>query len=256
MLFIYDDQAKLGKREEQRRTRADDDARPAGGDGAPGVAAFALPDLRMPLRRQDTKAVAKPLQPLRAKRYLREQHQYLPSGCERRRDRREIGFGLARAGDAVEQGHAKPAGFDTADKPLRCDRLVGGQPRTGRMPIGRRRFGPLGRDQAVLDQPNLHQVADDAGAAAGEARGFDQRQRQPVAQGFEHPAACRGQRRFRRVSGECCMPSGRDRATPSRPRRLQRLGNAHRHAQHRARRGHCIGGDALDESAECRFQRW
>ena len=127
MLLIDDDQAELGKRQKQRRARADHDACPAGGDRAPGVAApLALADLGMPLRRGGAEAVAKPLQPLRAERDFRQQHQHLPAGGEGCRDRGEIGLGLARAGDAVEQGDAETAGLDRGDKPAGRKRLVGG----------------------------------------------------------------------------------------------------------------------------------
>ena len=126
VLLIDDDQAKLGKRQKQRRARADNDARPAVGDRAPGAAPLALADLGMPLRRGGAEAVAKPLQPLRAERDFRQQHQHLPAGGEGCRDRGEIGLGLARAGDAVEQGDAETAGFDSGDKPASRKRLVGG----------------------------------------------------------------------------------------------------------------------------------
>ena len=47
------------------------------------------------------------LEPLRAERDLRQQHQHLAAAAQRRGDRLEIDLGLARAGDAVEHGDAR-----------------------------------------------------------------------------------------------------------------------------------------------------
>ena len=125
----------------------------------------------MPLRRGGAKAFVKPLQPLRAERDLRQQHQDLPAGGERGGDRGEIGLGLARAGDAVEHGDAEPAGLDPGRQAGAPHHLVGRQGSDrGAPPIGpcpRRR---LAYDKALLEQPAGDQVADHRGAAAGQPR--------------------------------------------------------------------------------------
>jgi len=65
VLLVDNDQPEFGKRQEQRRTGADDDPRPTGDDSPPGVAPLRPADVRMPLRRQRTKALAETFEPLR-----------------------------------------------------------------------------------------------------------------------------------------------------------------------------------------------
>ncbi len=125
MLFVDDDQAELGKRQEQRRTGADHDPGPAVGDRPPGVSALGLADVGVPLCREDAKTVAKALEPLRAEGNLRQQDQHLPSGGKRCGECREIGLGLAGASDPVEHGHAEPSGGDMVDEWARGGGLVG-----------------------------------------------------------------------------------------------------------------------------------
>ena len=149
MLFIDDDQPEFGKRQEQCRAGADDDPRPAIADRTPGVAALALTDLRVPLCRQNPKALPEPLQPLRAKRDFRQQHQGLLTGGEGRGDRREIGLGLAGAGDAVEHGDRKTAVLDTGDEPARGGGLVIGKRDTLGPPIRRREWRAAPPGQGV-----------------------------------------------------------------------------------------------------------
>ena len=51
VLLVDDDQPEFGEGQEQRRTGADDHARPAGGDGPPGVPALGCRHVGMPLLR-------------------------------------------------------------------------------------------------------------------------------------------------------------------------------------------------------------
>ena len=177
VLLVDNDQAQFGERQEQRRARADDDPRAAGGDGPPGVAPLSLSDIGMPLRRKGAKSVAKALQPLRAKRDFRQQHQHLAADGERRGDRGKVGFGLARAGDAVEQSHAETACLDSTDQSPRGDRLVRGKRQTAPSPVRRPRAGGFGGDQALLDEPAAGEIADDTGSAAGKPRRLGGRER-------------------------------------------------------------------------------
>ena len=80
MLFVDDDQAELGERQEQRRASADHDPRPAVGDRPPGVAALGLADIGVPLCREDAEPVAETLEPLRAECDLGQEDQRLLSG--------------------------------------------------------------------------------------------------------------------------------------------------------------------------------
>ena len=148
----------------------------------------------MPLRRRRRQSGRETAEPLRAERDLRQQHQHLPAGGERRGDRGEIGLGLARAGDAVEHGDAKPARLDPVDEAARRERLVGRQQRAGATPIGPRRRGaarlrpgaPRRSPPATRSRTTpAPQPASRATSAAGSGG--------PSRKSFEHPPARRGQ---------------------------------------------------------------
>ena len=115
MLFVDDDQAKLGEGQEQCRAGADDDPRPAVGYRPPGVAALGLANVGMPLRRKDAESAAEAFEPLRAEGNLGQQDEHLPAGGEGGGECLKISLGLAGAGDPVEHGHAEPAGRDVFD---------------------------------------------------------------------------------------------------------------------------------------------
>ncbi len=130
VLLVHDDQPELGEGEEQRGTGADDHAAPARRDRPPSVTALRGRHIGMPLLGERPEALAKPLQPLCAEGDLRQQHEHLPSGGQRRGERGEIGLGLAGAGNAVEHGHPKGVRLDAGDEPLRRNRLIGRECRT------------------------------------------------------------------------------------------------------------------------------
>src|SRR5690606_41104920 len=65
----------------------------------------------MPLRRFRAKAILKSLQESLGQRNFRQQDQHLPALLQSRGNRLEINLGLARAGDAVEQGDRKSPGL-------------------------------------------------------------------------------------------------------------------------------------------------
>jgi hypothetical protein len=124
VLLVDDDQAEVGKRQEERRTRADDDARPRRRRSPrqpcrvphrAGVS-FGMPD--SPARRRS--GGLKRSSHCRGQGDFRQQHQRLAPCRQGRGDRLEIDLGLARAGDAVEQRRArKPA---AASAPLGDER--------------------------------------------------------------------------------------------------------------------------------------
>ena len=105
VLLIDHDQAEIGVRQKQRRARADHDGNFTLGDCPPGARAFARRQLRMPFGRAYAEARGEAVEELRGQRDLRHQDETLPAGADDVRYRLEIDFGLARAGDAVEQRH-------------------------------------------------------------------------------------------------------------------------------------------------------
>ena len=117
MLLIDDDEAEIAERQEQGRARADHHLGIAAQHRAPGEAPLQPGQFRMPLPRRAR----------RSDRSKRSSHCVVSaisgsrtSAClpalQARRDRFEIDFGLARAGDAVEQ----------RDAGMRLDQIVGG----------------------------------------------------------------------------------------------------------------------------------
>ncbi len=167
-------------------------ARPAARDRPPGVAPRRLADLGMPLRRHRPEAAAEALEPLRAERDFGQQHQHLPPGSERRRDRREIGLGLARAGDPVEHRDAEPGGAGPFEQTPRGAPLIRRQDRGIVPPVGGR-AAPPARPATRLSStsPAAIRPRTTAGAAAGAPRDFGGGHGAAVAQRFEHAPARR-----------------------------------------------------------------
>src|SRR5258708_14471668 len=109
MLLVDHDEAEIGKRQKQRRTRADNDHRAFFGDLAPCGAAFGMAEIGMPFDRRGAEARMKAREKLRAERDLRQEHKSLPVTRERRRDGGKIDFPLARSGATIEEGNGKTA---------------------------------------------------------------------------------------------------------------------------------------------------
>ena len=107
VLFIDDDEAESRKGQEQRRTRAHHDARLPAHHGAIGAFAFAQRQIGMPFHRAAAEAGLEAVEKLHRQRDLGQQDQRLTAVDERFGHRFEIGFGLARTGDAVEQRDRK-----------------------------------------------------------------------------------------------------------------------------------------------------
>ena len=101
--LVDDDQAELAIGQEQGRAGADHDPGLAAGDGAPGAAALRLAQARMPGHRIAAEARGEALEERLGERDFGQQDERLPARADRLGDRLEIDFGLARAGDAVEQ---------------------------------------------------------------------------------------------------------------------------------------------------------
>ncbi len=243
MLLVDDDQAEIGEGQEQRRARADHDAHPAFGDGAPGLAPLEAGEARMPRRGRRAEAVLEALQPLRRERDLGQQHQHLPARGEGRGDGLEIDLGLAGAGHAVEQGRREGMGQDLVDQGLRGRRLLGRKRRSLALSIGLRE-GAAHRALDAFQQADRRHGLDHRGADAGDMRQLGGRHRRPVLQLLEH-AAARGRQFQRRVAGR------RRRAIDDLGLgRFERGRHAHRHAQDGARRRQGVGRDPIDEAAQ------
>ena len=166
VLLVDDDEAEIGKGQEQGRARSDDDLQPAGRDPAPDPLAGARRHLRMPFRRPGAEAQAEAFEEIGGERNLRQQDEHLPARLHRRRHRLEIDFRLARTGDAVEERHRIAAGSHRLAQMVGRRGLLGGEFRCAIVRIGRQRHRPRrhqhGFQRAGIDQP-LHHAGTDAG---------------------------------------------------------------------------------------------
>ena len=198
VLLIDDDQPEIGVRQEQRRARADHDRDFAFGDGRPGAGALARRELRMPFRRAGAEARGEAVEELRGERDLRHQDQALPAGADRVGHRLEINFGLARAGDAVEQRHGVTAlGYGRFER-RGGGALLGAKFRLHEIGIGL--FGDrLGRQRNRLQRAFIDQAVDHAGADAGLARGLAFAAHHAVGEELKHARTRRGHALRRRT---------------------------------------------------------
>ena len=136
VLLVEDDQPELVERQEQRRARPDHGAHRAVIDAAPGAGALRRRHVRMPLGRPRAEAAGEAVEEGMGERDLGQQHHRLPPGAQRIGHGLEEHFGLAAAGDAIEQRHAEARGIDLADLRQR-QRLLGAERRRRRIGIGR-----------------------------------------------------------------------------------------------------------------------
>ncbi len=245
VLFIHDNHAEIGVRQEQRRARAHCDRRLARRHRRPGARAQPLRELRMPLRRPHAEAFGEAVEHLRGERDLRHQDQRLPAAADRFRHRLEIHRGLAGAGDAVEQ-RCGIAAF--------CDRLaqgIGGRAlrrreiRLRETGIGRGRHR-IRREHQRLQRALVDQAVDDAGRYAGLFRDFALAAHQPVGDHRQHAIARRGHA-FGVRTGE---PHADALA-----RRAEMLTHAQRHADDHSARRQRIVRHPVHEFAQLAFQR-
>ena len=169
-------------------------------------------------------------------RDLGHEHQRLLALRERCGDRLEIDFGLAGAGDAVEQSHGEAVLHIGEELGCRV-RLLRREPRPRRreVELWRRPGGKLLGDQrAGIDQP-----VDHAGADAG---GFGERRLRPghaVARDLQHAGAGRRHARWGAAFEEPHAIARR--------RRREGAARAHHHAQHHARRAQRVSRHPIGE---------
>ena len=235
VLLIDDDEAEIGEGEKQGRAGADHELRLVLRHGAPDAAAHRRGDAGMPLGRAGAEPLLAARNELIGERDLGHQHQHLAAARERRGDRLEINFGLARAGNAVEQSHGEAVasvveqlarGFGLLHGELGA--LAGKIERHG-MPVGQR----LGDQSTGIDQPVDNTRADAGGF--GETR-LDPDQ--PVLRCFEHARARRGHARR--------LPSSQPHAIAL-SRRVERASGAHHHAQDHAGRRQSVARHPVGE---------
>ena len=240
VLLVNDDQAKVGEWQEQRRARAHHDRRRANIDRPPGGPPHPRRQIGMPHRRGHAEARGETVQPLRRQGDLGQQHQGLPPGTQAFRHRLQIHFGLARTGDAVQQG-------DREGPP--CHRRAQGRSRR-RLPgrqrgAGMLRVGPherrTDRQRRRHQQPGLGHRPQHAGRHTGHASKIGAGPRLPVRQRRQHALSCLGQPGLGHRVGQ----------PPARRRNLgaQRI-DPQRHGQHLARHRQRVGGNPVDQPAQ------
>ena len=245
VLLIDHDQTEIGVGQEQRRARADHDRDLAVGNRPPGARALARRQLRMPFRRPHAEAGGEAVEELRGERDLRHQDQALPAAADGVGHRFEINLRLARAGDAVEQGHGI-----TALRHGRFQRGGGGalvrrEFRLHKIRIGLLRHR-LRRQHQSFERAFVDQAVDHAHADAGLARGVALAAHHAVGEERQHALP----RRRHALRGCAGKPHADAFALGA-----QMLAHAQAHAQHHAARAHGVVRHPIDEAAQFGAQR-
>ena len=181
MLFIDHDQAKVAERQEQRRPRAHNHLHTALGAHLPKAAAFGGGHAGMPLPRSGAKALLDAGEEISGQGNLGQQDQRLLPTAQRGRHGLQINLGLARAGDAFQQGRGIAAFRDSGIQRSPCANLIPRQPRRSRRI--KHRIGQIARRLFLGQHARLDQPLDDRGADIGQFRQFAQRHRRGT-----HPA--------------------------------------------------------------------
>ena len=174
MCLVDDDQAEAAIGEEKSGAGADRDPRLTRRDSSPSAAALALAQARMPGHRLAAEAGREALQEGLGERDFGEQDEHLLAAPDRLGDRLEVDFGLARAGDAVEQpGRELPGVHRRAQFPRRPGL---GRFQRRRVVIRiRRRKRVVDPDLDRLDRAHFDKAADHAvGHAADDRQLADQ----------------------------------------------------------------------------------
>ena len=245
VLLIDHDQPEIGIRHEQRGARAHHHIRLARRDRGPVARAGARRQFRMPLQRPHPETHGKTVEELPGQRDLRHQDQRLFAAPDDFRNRLEINFGLARAGDAVEQCDMKTA--VRRQRPHRIHRgaLLARKLRLGERRVGRRRRQRarhcLGGQRAFIDE-----AVDHAGADAGLLGGFGFAVQQAIGQNLDQPPP-RRRHALRRLAYQ-------PHAQPH-PLGAEMLAHPQRHAQHHAARRQRVVGNPVDQLAQFVLER-
>ncbi len=139
MLFVDDDEAKVGERQKQSRARADNDRRLPARHRRPDAFALPLSQTGMPFGGSFTEARREPIEKLPGERNLRQQHQRLPFLPQSLRNALEINLRLARTRHTLEQGCRESAIGDEADEIVGRGALIGVEARRAEVRIKRGR---------------------------------------------------------------------------------------------------------------------
>ena len=145
VLLIDHDQPEIGVGQKQRRARAHHHLRVARRDRGPVAGAGARRQLGMPFQRPHPESRGKTIEELPGQRDLRHQDQRLFAAPDDFGDRLEIDFGLARAGDAVEQRHRIAALIDRGAQRIGGGELAEREFGLAEIRIGRRVTGSGGQ---------------------------------------------------------------------------------------------------------------
>ena len=162
VLLVDDDEAKVGERQEQSRTRADHYPRFTLRRRGPDALALALGEPRVPFGRPRAEPGREPVEELRGERNLRQEHEPLAPLPERFGDGLEINLGLARSGHPFEQGGRERAFGDPAAEIVGRGALIGVEAGHAKTRVERRR-DRLGRQRDRDERAVGDETVDDAG---------------------------------------------------------------------------------------------
>ena len=242
--FVHYDQAQIGVGQEQRGACADHDLRLACSNRAPRPPPLGRFQTGMPYYGLCTEAILEAAQERFGQGDFRQQDQHLPVCTQSGSERFEIGFGLARSGDPVEQYGGEGAGLHSLYQFIRhlalivrqyrlC--MVGIGPWVGAVDIHYHRF-----QHTLIDQPAQHPVRH-----ACNLRQFADRCLLTL-QPFHRPFALRS-----RAFGH----SARQTVFGHRRRTAHRTAAGQHHARHRAHRSAVIFRRPFDQTAQFGAQR-
>ena len=158
MRFIDNDQAQLGEGQEQRRARTDHHLRGPARHRPPSSASFGRFERGVPQHRRRAEAILEAFEEDFGQRNLWQQHQHLAPHRQRLGDGLEIGLGLARPRDPVEQ-EGRELGFaNRLAKARRRRRLI--RREIGRGEVrARKRIGPVAIDLDRFEHPLVYKPA-------------------------------------------------------------------------------------------------
>ena len=242
--LVDDDAAQVRVGQEQGRAGADGQPRLSPGDGAPGGSPLRGAQIAVPGRGAHAEARLDAAFERLRQRDFRQQDQHLSAVLQRRGNGLQVGFGLARAGNAVKEEGRKLAPVD------RLHHLGGSSPLLRRK-LWRRMGGIRHRRRRVCRSGNCLD-------GAGFHKSPDHRVRhlRPAGKFAHQPLAARqrGDRCFalrrhalRDLAGQAVL---RDRAGA-----VERGRRGDRHAHHRGERRIIIAADPLAQAAQAFGQR-
>ena len=239
MFLIHHDQAEIRIGQKQCGTRTDDQLRIPRSCRMPASATFGWSDPMVPLGRAGAKAGLDPVEECRGQGDLRQQHQCLASLCDAGGNGFHVDFGLAGAGDAINQRGREGLRLHTcAQRMGRGELLVGEMPTHLVSKEGR--IGQIGLDLLGSQRARIGKSLDDSRADTRLASQIGRRQLRTTEM-FQH-----AQDAFTR----CCHPFGNSRPPSQDPAGLggaAKLGNPRGQTQHHPGRAHGVACRAVEE---------